>query len=441
MCIDRALNPVLFWTPEISVWRGTMTRLKILHIAMIMLMLLGCLLGYGCGNNETQKTLHVAIYPYVPRPEQFKSVITEEWHKIQPDVQLIWVDTWDGGYSMDPDQSIDVFVFDALYYEYFRTNGYLYSLEKSQVDAIGDFLDYVVQGLTVDNKMYAIPQLGCGDFLFYWKNDAELANAVTISQLDSILGSCTYCDTTPPIGTGLMVDFAGGITDASDYVVSLHETTNQNPVLLPYSTDKIDPVSAKNLQKIMSMSSFNNALYSNDNAPYQRANWFGQGYGRAYVGFMESLTHIDPAKLANIAFKPMPWSDNPTGSQNPLFYSDVIGINATTTSRGTTQLAIKLANLMASADVITRCFGSFGADGPQYLLPVRHSAFTALGVQYPVYRDIYAMVLKVNPTLFDLGSDAKHWLSGMQASLKGVTLADPSCSCERDATKISNYNK
>lgn len=412
-----------------------MNRLKTLHCAVMVFLFL--LIGIGCSYAETSPTsLNVAIYPYVPRPEQFKSVIAAEWQKVQPNVKIVWMDSWDGGYTMNPDPSYDVFVFDAIYYDYFRLNGYLYQLDKSQVDSIGDFLDYVITGVTVGNKLYAIPQLGCGDFLFYWKNDTALANASTITQIVSALGTCTYYDTTPPAGVGLMVDFSGGTTDASDYVVSLHETTNRFPVPLPYNPSQIDPVTAKNLQNIMSVSSFKDALYSNDAAPYQRGTWFGQGHGRAYVGFMESLSQVDPSKLGNIAFKPMPWSDNPAGNQYPLFYSDVIAINTTTAGRGTTQLAIQLANLMASSGVITKCFMASGTNGPQYLLPVRKSAYAALGAQYPLYNDMYAMMQKVKPTLFNLGSDAKNWLSAMKASMQSMMLANPKCYCDIKAGPI-----
>jgi thiamine pyridinylase len=155
---------------------------------------------------------------------------------------------------------------------------------------------------------------------------------------------------------------------------------------------------------------------------------------------MESLSQIDPSKLGNIAFKPMPWSDNPLGSQNPLFYSDVIGINTTTTARGTTQLAIQLANLMASTDVITKSFKASGANGPQYLLPVRKSAYSTLGVQYPIYNDMYAMVQKAKPILFNLGPDVKNWLSKMNASMKNITMANPKCYCDIQAGPMFNNN-
>jgi thiamine pyridinylase len=406
---------------------GAMTKRKTIYaILLILLVLFEGAVG-GCSRSSSPTTLNVAIYPYVPRPEQFRAVIEEEWRKVQPNVTINWVNDWDGGYGRDPDKSYDVFVFDAIYLDHFRNNGYLHPLNRDQVDSISDFVDYAIKGVTMEDKVYAIPQLGCGDFLFYWKSDATIADATTISQLTAVLGSCTYYETIPPNNQGLMVNFAGEITDASDYVASFHERINQFPIPLPYDESQIDATTAKDIQTILSMSSFQNALFYDVNAPYQRAAWFGLGYGRAYVGFMESLTQIDNSKLDNIAFKPMPWSDNISGSQHPLFYADVVAIGASTVERGTTQLAIQLANLMTSSDVITKCFKAYGTKGPQYLLPVRKSAYVSLGAIYPLYNDMYSMMQKVDPTLFNLGRDAKSWLNTMKGSMQSMVLADPIC--------------
>jgi thiamine pyridinylase len=235
------------------------------------------------------------------------------------------------------------------------------------------------------------------------------------------------------------VDFSGGPTDASDYVVSLAETRNKFPVPLPYTPDQIDPTTAKNIQNIVSMASFSNAL-AGSFTDYQRATWFNQGYGRAYIGFMESLSQLDASKLSNIAFKPFPWSDNPTGSKTPLFYSDVIGVNKTTATRGTTQLAIQLANLMASSDVIVKSFESSGVYGPQFLLSVRPTAYKALGAKYPLYNDMYSMLLQINPTLFNLGADAKNWLATMKTPMQSMVLANPKCYCDKAAGPIWSNN-
>lgn len=53
----------------------------------------------SCAARAQALTLKVGLYPYVPRLNQFKTVITREWQKAQPNVPLVWADDWDGGYD------------------------------------------------------------------------------------------------------------------------------------------------------------------------------------------------------------------------------------------------------------------------------------------------------------------------------------------------------
>jgi thiamine pyridinylase len=384
-------------------------------------------------------SLKVALYPYVPRPAQFQAAIASAWQRVQPGVTLTWATDWDGGYDMDPDPSYDVFVFDAINLGYFQAKGYLQPLAISQVPNYGDLVPFAAAGVTIGTQVLGIPQLGCGDFLFYHGNDHALVAATTASQLSATLGTCTFYGETPPNGTtGLMLDFAGGTTDASTYVSSVHERTGAFPVPLPPDPAHIDPTAAATLQGVTALSSFTNALYRNDAAPYQRATWFGQGYGRAYVGFTESMSQLDSATLASIAFKPMPWSDNPTGLRTPLFYSDVVGVNVSTASRGTTTLAIQLANLMTSPSVIVASFGPSGGSGPQYLMPVSKSALKTLAAQFSTYRQMATALQATQPTLFNLGAGSKAWFSSMKSSMRSMMLANPKCYCDVASPPIAN---
>ena len=147
-----------------------------------------------------------------------------------------------------------------------------------------------------------------------------------------------------------------------------------------------------------------NAQYRGTKA-YTRAEWFAQGHGRAYIGYSESLSQFTPAQLEKVRFKLMPWSDNLWGNKRPLFYSDVIGVNARWSNKQ--HLAIVLANLMASTKVICESFGCFQGQDPQYLMPVRHSVFKELGKWYPVYKELYDKVQATRPQLMNMGVDVR----------------------------------
>lgn len=381
-------------------------------------------------------SLTVALYPYVPRLSQFEQVIAAAWQEFHTGVTLKWATGWDGGYSTEPDPSYDVFVFDALNLGYFQSKGYLLPIATSQVANYSDIVAFARDGVTVGNTLLGIPQLGCGDFLFYRSSDSTLAAVTNETQLAQALGVCKYYGEKPPNATtGLMVDLAGGTTVSSTYLESLYELYGKFPASLPKT---IDPAVASTLQGVVSLSSFTDVLYENDAAPYQRASWFGQGTGRAYVGFTESMSQLNPQVLATIRFKPMPWSTKSDAINKPLFYSDVVGVSPSTSKRGTTALAIRLANLMTSASVITKVFGPSGSSGPQYLMPVSTSALKQLAAQYPAYAQMSNVLSGLQPALFNLGPTSKTWLHEMKRAMKSVLLASPICYCDATSPPIAN---
>src|SRR5262249_53761995 len=104
-------------------------------------------------------TLKVALYPYVPRLEQFQTAIAAEWKKVQPSVSLAFLPTsaWDGGYSNDPPADVDVYVFDAIFFEYFLSRKWLEPIAAAEVDNPADFVPYAVDGVKVDGVYYGIP--------------------------------------------------------------------------------------------------------------------------------------------------------------------------------------------------------------------------------------------------------------------------------------------
>ena len=393
---------------------------------------------FAANNAVAAQTLKVALYPWVPRIDQFKQAIEIEWKKVQPEVAISWADEWDGGYNKDPEVSYDVYVFDAVYFDYFKSKGWLIGLKESQIENWDDILEYARKGVTEDGQIYAIPQIGCGSILFYHKNDTVLAKATTLNDVTSAIGSCVFYGQHPPSSNiGLMLDLSGGTTNACNYIESVHEKLNQYPVPMPENPQEVDKTAISNIQSALASSSFRDAYYEGSNA-YIRAEWFNRGNGRAYIGFTESLSELGEEPLQNVAFKPMPWSNNLTGNNSPLFYSDVIGIQPETKSRGTEALAVQLANLMASASVIVQSFGPSDSKGPQYLMPVRTSVFQQLGSQFPIYSKLYQMVSSVSPILFKLDANSKEWLQKMKPTIKNMIMADPGCYTDIEAGPIWN---
>lgn len=382
-------------------------------------------------------TLTVGLYPYVPNLQQFKTAITAAWQQVQPKVPLVFLtpEQWDGGYEKDPPPNADVYVFDAMFFEYFRSNNRLERMEASEIDNLFDFVDYAIDGVKVKNAYYSIPQLGCANILFYHKDETAIAKATTLSQLNSALSKCTYTSAIPPDRRrGLMIDMAGGTTDAALYLDTEHSLTGKYPFTLPYSESEIDPAAMANIKKMLAMASFENATANPLGQQYVRGTWFSNGWGRAVVGFTESMSAMSPATREDIRFKVMPLSDN---SAQPLFYADVIAVNPATKLRHTRPLAVQLANVMASSTTMIASIGpntNAGNRYPQYLMATRRSVFETLGHSFPQYKEMHKLITDNNPIMFKVSDQSRDWLEKMKETLRSVALSSPACGCDYPAS-------
>lgn len=373
----------------------------------------------------------VGLFPWVPRMDQFENAIKTAWKQAgyQETLKFVGQDKWDGGYDMDPPADVDVFVFDAIFLSDFQKAGYLALLEENEVDNLSDLLKYAAEGSKIDGKLYGIPQLGCASILFYRQGDEPLETASSLVELADILGQCQYTGEKPPKGEGLMIDVSGGTTAACLYIDTVEDIYGQytiNPPL-PLEANRINNWAISNLRNVIAMASTENAQYYNDEEAYIRAKWFAEGYGRATIGYTEALSAMGNAR-DKVAFKLMPFSSRPGGGVS-LFYADIIGINSKTKHKA---LALKLANLMASKEVMIKSIGSNkDYDYPQYLMPVRHSVFKTLSENFPLYEKMYQLVTQTNPKLFRLGNHAKEWLHKMKHTVKQTIFAEPVCSTKK----------
>ncbi|MFZ0845097.1 MAG: thiamine pyridinylase [Pseudolabrys sp.] len=387
---------------------------------------------------SAQSSLTVALYPYVPRAAQFETVIRAAWAQVQPNVQLNFINdlnVWDGGYDKDPPAQADVFVFDTMYFEQFRANNFLASMTPNEIQNAGDFLTYARDAVIVSGNYFAIPQLGCANILFYNANDTGVANATTLGALRSALNQCTFTSEIPPDRRGLMLDMAGKTTNATIYLDIAHSANGTYPLPQPAQPNAsyID-----NQKTILNMSSFWDITSSNKNA-YIRGVWYSQGYGRAFMGFTETMSNMTPAALSTIGFKVMPLS-NTTGNR-PLFYVDAIGVNTSTAQRGTRMLAVQLANLIASTDVTVASFqAGQGSSNPQYLMSVRNSVFQTLGQRYPIYQRMYHLAQTGNPLAFKLDSNARSWVAATGSTIRTDVRSNQVCGCDQTSPQQISSN-
>ncbi|MDO6686476.1 thiamine pyridinylase, partial [Agarivorans sp. 3_MG-2023] len=382
----------------------------------------------------------VGLYPYVPRVEQFKTVLEEKWAELGNGITLEIItdeNVWDGGYGKDPSK-LDVFVFDALFLNKYRASNILQDLSASDInpDGLDDFLPYAINGVkNKDGSTYAaIPLLGCTNILFYNKG-IGLENANTFDEVRNIVKTCQYTGLVPGQAphNGMMLDISGKTTNASYYIATQYAMNGTYPFPTPSS---INNNVISRLHTLMEMSSYLNSSKA-DFAPYQRGIWFGQGYGNSFVGFTESMWGIAKGNNGrlpdNFGFKPLPLWDNGE-TTNPIFYADVIGVNSKSNDLAN---AKKLAALMASKDVVVASSTGVGqADGvPQYLLLTLKSAFDTLASSYPTYADMKVMANNPNIKMFTLSDSLYKWFDANKSQIQTNISKSYSCGCDK-ATEI-----
>lgn len=381
--------------------------------------------GFVPAPAAAQDSLTVALYPWVPRPQQFVDAVQAAWEEVQPGIELTIImdgSVWDGGYHTPVQPSFDVFVFDAMYFEDYQSQGLLTPIAPDQVTDPDDFVVYAREGVTVDGDFMALPLLGCANVLFYPTSNEALDAATTIDEVNAALGQCTYISEIPPDRRGTMVDMSGSTSTATLYLDILHSITGQYP---PPLATEIDPDALDTQRDLLRIASVLNATAETSNA-YQRADWYSDGYGESWIGFTESLSQLTDAQRDALSFKPMPFAD---GTQPPLFYADVVAVNTSTADRGTQALAIELADVITSTDTVVASIGTGTYGEPQFLLATRESAFAALEVQDPYYARL-AELLDTDPLLFKLGADVREWIDTTGQEVRTDVFEAPQCGCD-----------
>jgi thiamine pyridinylase len=243
--------------------------------------------------------LNVAPYQWVPQPAWFQNAITSAWAEVHPEIALNWC-SYDC-YHDDPPATLDVFAFDSIFASYFINQQYL---QAFPVMDLGDFLPWSLVGLTVNSEwLWAVPYLGCLNTLIYRAADTRLGDpGLTNPELLEILGVSPNTSPEPPPGSGLLVDFTGGTTDACMYLQTVMENAGSYPIdpALPPWTD-LDPAALNDLRQLVTMAGLQQASYFDPNSV--RLDWFmaGPAIGATARGAVAaSLAWLAPTTVSEL---------------------------------------------------------------------------------------------------------------------------------------------
>lgn len=401
--------------------------MKKISVCRIYLLLLAALtaseVSYPQKKILLPSKINVAIYPYLPRTQQFKDVLATAWNNLGTGVPLNFVNY--DCYSSDPPDSLDVFVFDGIYYKYFISRNYLKQIPISSVNDWTGFMNFAWNAVwTSPTTVSAVPYLGCSNIYFYRKSDTRLSGlfANGLDSFYAVMGnSPTPQNPQPPPRQGLVMDLSGSTTDASLYLMSqmnLYNNYSQNPYLPP--ANQLDNNVLNHLRQYTKMAGLAQASYIDTTD--QRINWFTQGYGRSLVGITENLCSFPPAYLDSVRFRILPTADTwlPITEE---FFVDMAAINSKV-STDKYPYALRLVNLMTSYAVMyASMIPQTPGQNPQFLIPARGRVLADLMDIHPLYVNMASMLLNYYAQPFIIGQLSRPWLANTKGAIKNAILS------------------
>ncbi len=371
--------------------------------------------------NGAVKSLKISLFPYVPDQKLITKAIEERWKKLHPDIELQFVDgkKFDS-YKQDPPDDLDVFEFDSIMLDYYVRSNLISPIALAEVKDAEDYLTFAWKGCMVDGRLYAIPRLACTYVLIYRQGDDAIEKVVGLRDLYAVLGKGSEVKV-PEKNMGLLIDLTGGTDCACLYLDAVSDTTGRYSLhpKLPPATD-LDNEGLNDIRLLARMAGKTQATLSEpENGPPQRPAWFGDGRGRAFVGYSERLYFIPKSAHDKLRVRALPMDDE---NKVNLFFVDMLAINSSL--RGDRRrLALELINVCTAKDTMLECLTPQDDDKPsQYLLPVRASVFqdVTLLKKAPLYKDLGAIIdAKTSPRAFRIGPEVRDWLNANKSLIRG----------------------
>ncbi|MFO1432925.1 MAG: extracellular solute-binding protein [Candidatus Competibacteraceae bacterium] len=325
-------------------------------------------------SSEERETLRVLLYPYVPNKLSLFQKIEKDFEKDNPGVNLELVDTSDlikeyysGGLQ---ESSADVYEVDTVLLSDMIKLGKISKISFAEKE----FSHEAVAAVSRNGATYAVPHWLCGNFLFYRKEDNEIANAKSWNDIEEILKNRHQA---------LFVDFKGKSTLGEWYLTVLSEIQGvdsaQQSII---KSDTLNPEVTKLLNSILNACPdgfCRNIDLHNRTGYYSRA--FISGKANAYVGYSESIYYgiqysidncIDTSgclSVSNIAVRKLPsFRDNPVS--NGLGWVDALAIDSSLTGKKR-ELAISFINYLTSEKAYKSILEPEWMEAPRYLIPAR----------------------------------------------------------------------
>ena len=369
--------------------------------------------------NAPLQPMNVALYPYVPDIGRFETAVRKAWTEEHEDIPLNFVD-WDC-YVDDPSGEADVFVFDAVFLSDFVQSGCLLPIPENRVSNISDIVLFALEGCREDGTLRAVPQMLCTYLLYTRKSDTELSSVNDIVTLHDIIGDRNNQTEKPEANEGLLIDLSDDTAKAAIYLDALCDADGKYSTYTTVPDMKdISPDALEVLRLLRRMGGTEQVNYISGNALYERAEWFAEGSGRAYIGFAEAMSAMGNS-ADDMDFRLFSYTEN---DNIPLFFCDAAGIRSDIPDEKK-ELAYELLDIVTCERVMTEALSPDRESGiPQYILPARIGVYDALGTEYPVYGRLKEIAAAGDNKLFKIGPEAREYFTRSKAVLPQLMLND-----------------
>lgn len=347
---------------------------------------------------RTVKQISAAIYPDLPNIELFETLLKEKWAQLEPEVTLK-LERWNC--YTTPTNNCDVLMYDALVLTYLVENKRIQAIAPDDMENVDGIFPFAMDGAFHKGWYYGMPYFLCGDFLIYYKDDADVAAAENVTQLYTVgkkkqkenpdTGLVLYNENAGPYYyLDTYVDFSGKYT----FFERTPDCKNLDKRLLRYQDElhsiKMEPTN----EETKNMGSLE---------------LFARGYAFAFLGMSEHMCALNHM-ADQIAIKNFSFSEE---ENIPLYYMDIVSIASHVTDPEKLELCKKLMNLTASEEFLAELCYENG--DPQYILPARESVYLAAEKDYPLYGQLHELVTHPANRVFRFGKDIYKYLQSYPA--------------------------
>ena len=130
-------------------------------------------------------SLNVVTQPLLMNENYAQELLVEMWAEIEPDIKLNFVER--SYESTDYPDEIDVLEFEFENIEYLSSKGYFREYDSADIEAFDELIPFAKDNISVNGKIYGVPQLLCDNFLVYHRGDTEMDEVENIADLVRVM--------------------------------------------------------------------------------------------------------------------------------------------------------------------------------------------------------------------------------------------------------------